>query len=120
MNDIIRPEIKTAIALHYDGSSAPQVTARGEEDSAEKIIELAKAHNIPLCDNPALIDLLAEIDIGDRIPEPLYKAVAHVMAFAFALKGDAPPEASAHGVTTPAKPTTAAPKPHTHNPLSKP
>ncbi len=109
----IRPEVKTAIALHYDGNGAPKITAKGEETEAEKIIALAKEHDIPLCDNPALIDLLAQIELGERIPNTLYQAVAHVMAFAFALKGNTP---NANSTNT----STNINKPNLDNPLQKP
>lgn len=85
MKDTIRPEVKTAIALFYDGSGAPQITAKGRDKDAEEIIRLATEHQVPLCDNPALVELLATIELGERIPEELYIAVAHVIALAYRL-----------------------------------
>lgn len=91
MNENIRPEVKTAIALYYDGEGAPQITAKGTEADAEEIIRLAKEHNVPLCDNAPLAALLAKIELGERIPEELYTAVAHIIAFAYQLKSPQAP-----------------------------
>ncbi|NOX76136.1 MAG: EscU/YscU/HrcU family type III secretion system export apparatus switch protein [Gammaproteobacteria bacterium] len=80
----------TAIALHYDGSNTPQVTAKGTGELAEQIIALAREHGVPLQEDPALIELLATLNLGDDIPEPLYRAVAEVIAFAYLLSGKFP------------------------------
>lgn len=80
----------TAVALHYDGKNAPQVTAKGTGELAEKIIALAKQHGIPLQQDAALIGLLSKLDLGDEIPQPLYTAVAEVIAFAYILSGKRP------------------------------
>ncbi len=86
MSENVRPEVKTAVALFYDGSGAPQITAKGQHTDAEEIIRLAREHNVPLCDNAPLAALLAEIELGERIPESLYTAVAYIIAFAYQLK----------------------------------
>lgn len=80
----------TAVALHYDGKNAPQITAKGTGELAEKIIALAKEHGIPLHEDAALINLLSKLDLGDEIPQPLYAAVAEVIAFAYILNGKMP------------------------------
>lgn len=93
-NDI-RPEVKKAVALFYDGRGAPQITAKGEHEDARTIVDIAQEHDVPLCDNPALAELLSELELGDRVPEELYQAVAHIIAFAYQLKAtdvEAPPE----------------------------
>jgi flagellar biosynthesis protein len=80
----------TAIALHYDGKEAPTVTAKGSGELAEQIITLAKEHGIPLQENATLVELLAQLELGDEIPQPLYLAVAEVIAFAYLLTGKRP------------------------------
>ena len=80
----------TAVALHYDGKEAPRVTAKGTGELAEQIIALAKEHGIPLHEDAALITLLSKLDLGDEIPQPLYTAVAEVIAFAYILNGKMP------------------------------
>jgi len=83
-----------AVALQYDGESAPTVTARGSGELAEQILEIAQHHDIPLQDNPELVQLLYRLELGDEIPEALYLAVAEVIAFAYMLKGKVPKPAS--------------------------
>lgn len=85
-----RHEISKAVALFYDGKQAPQVTAKGSGAIADEIIAIAQAHQIPLCDNKALVDLLVNIELDQEIPENLYKAVAYIIAFAYALEGKTP------------------------------
>ena len=79
-----------AVALQYDGESAPKVTAKGAGDVAEQILAIAREHDVPLQDNPELVKLLSKIELGDQIPEALYLAVAEVIAFAYMLKGKVP------------------------------
>jgi flagellar biosynthesis protein len=80
-----------AVALQYDGTGAPRVTAKGGGLIAERIISLAKEHKIPIQETPELVGLLCRIDLGDEIPEALYLAVAQVIAFAYRISGKQPP-----------------------------
>ena len=81
---------QAAIALEYDGVSAPTVSALGLNDVAEKIIELAIQHQVPLYENAELARQLAEVNLGDEIPEQLFVAIAHIIAFAYHLQGKTP------------------------------
>lgn len=83
-------DIQKAVALLYDGDSAPRVIAKGEHKLAQQIVELAQQHDIPLCDNPSLVELLMQLELDDEIPEALYIAVAHILAFAYELRGKVP------------------------------
>jgi flagellar biosynthesis protein len=76
-----------AVALHYDKSGAPRVVAKGRGGIGEKIIELAKAHDIPIEENEVLAGALANVELGDEIPVELYKAVAEVLVFVLRLSG---------------------------------
>ena len=80
-----------AVALQYDGSGAPRVTAKGAGPLADKILEIAREHHIPLHEDPALVSLLSQIDLGREIPPALYLAVAQVIAFAYLVSGKFPP-----------------------------
>ncbi len=79
-----------AVALKYDGKNAPKVTAKGNNLTAEQILEIAKKHDIPLHTEPELAKILAQVPLGDEIPHELYVAVAEVIAFAFYLSGKTP------------------------------
>ncbi len=78
---------KLAVALHYDRSGAPRVVAKGRGALGEKIIEVAKAHDIPIEENEVLAGALSNIELGDEIPEELYKAVAEVLVFVLRMSG---------------------------------
>jgi flagellar biosynthesis protein len=91
MKNVINPP-DIAVALSYDGTKAPRVTAKGIGQTAGKIIDLAKEHNIPLHTDAVLVNVLSKISLGDEIPRELYLAVAEVIAFAYLLSGKRPGE----------------------------
>lgn len=76
-----------AVALHYSGSGAPRVVAKGGGQLAERIVETAREHNVPLQEDAALAAALSRLELGREIPRELYVAVAHVLAFAWAVTG---------------------------------
>jgi len=87
-----KEKIPTAIALNYDGTSAPHVSALGKGELAEQIIEIAREHNIPLHEDAELTGLLGRLELGDEIPESLYITIARVIAFAYSISGKQAPE----------------------------
>jgi flagellar biosynthesis protein len=90
LNNLSDDQLNKAVALFYDGENAPTITATGIGEEAQKIIEVAQLHKVPLCDNAQLVDLLVTLELGDSIPEALYIAIAHIIAFAYELQGKAP------------------------------
>lgn len=76
-----------AVALRYDGNGAPRVTAKGRGAVADAILERAREHDVPVSNNGDLVKLLAQVRLGDEIPEALYVACAQVIAFAYHLRG---------------------------------
>jgi flagellar biosynthesis protein len=76
-----------AVALHYDKKGAPRVVAKGRGSIGEKIIEIAKAHDIPIEENEVLAGALSKVELGDEIPAELYRAVAEVLVFVLRLSG---------------------------------
>ena len=85
---------KKAVALFYDSESAPTLTAKGEELLAEQIIAIAKEHDIPIREEPDLVNVLSNLKLGDEVPSELYVAVAEIIAFAYMLKGKFPKKIS--------------------------
>ncbi|QQD24604.1 flagellar protein FhlB [Venatoribacter cucullus] len=79
-----------AVALSYDGVSVPKISARGEDELAQAIIQLAIAHEVPVYENASLMKWLAQLDVGDEIPESLYRVIAEILAFVYALEGRTP------------------------------
>ena len=65
-----------SIALKYErGMNAPVLLAKGVDDVAFRIREVAKDHKIPLVENPPLARALyATVDIDEEVPEEHYKA----------------------------------------------
>ncbi len=83
-------DLPKAVALKYDEITAPKVTAKGEDAVAEEIIRLAREHNVPLYENSDLVNTLATLELGDEIPELLYRVIAEIIAFAYYLQGKTP------------------------------
>jgi flagellar biosynthesis protein len=83
----VETESQLAVALLYDKSGAPRVVAKGRGSIGEKIIEAAKAHDIPIEENEVLAGALSNVELGDEIPAELYKAVAEVLIFVLRLSG---------------------------------
>ena len=73
--------------LRYDRSGAPRVVAKGQGTIGAKIVELARAHDIPIEENEVLAGALSKVDLGEEIPPELYKAVAEVLVFVLRLSG---------------------------------
>jgi flagellar biosynthesis protein len=76
-----------AVALHYNGNGAPRVVAKGGGDVANRIIETAREHQVPLQEDAQLAATLSRIELGREIPRELFVAVAHVLAFAWSVTG---------------------------------
>ncbi|WP_373090457.1 EscU/YscU/HrcU family type III secretion system export apparatus switch protein [Zhongshania sp.] len=82
-----------AVSLHYDGRSAPTVSAKGEGELARQILVIATEHDIPIYRNPQLLQLLSHVELESEIPRELYIAVAEIIAFAYRLKNKTPSSA---------------------------
>lgn len=86
---VITNPVHLAVALKYDREKmkAPRVVAKGMNYVAQKIVELAKENNVPIYQDPPLAwALYRTTEIGEYIPESLYKAVARVLAYVMMLK----------------------------------
>ena len=78
-----------AVALRYDADrdAAPMVVARGVDEAAAAIRDLAKGNDVPCLDYPALTRAIYFTSkAGDRVREDLYLAVATVLAFVMNLE----------------------------------
>lgn len=86
---IIRNPTHYAIAVQYEMGKqrAPIILAKGMDNVALKIIEVAEKHNIPSIENkPLARGLYESVYINQEIPEKYYHAVAEVLAFVYQLK----------------------------------
>ncbi len=78
-----------AVALRYDPDAAPApvVSAAGRGEVAERILALAREQGVPIREDPDLVGLLAQLDVGQVIPAELYPVIAEVLAFVYRLRG---------------------------------
>ena len=81
-----------AIAIEYqDGMQAPKVLAKGAHKTAERIIELAKSHDIPVVQNiPLARAIFKRTEVDQEISSDLYLAMAEVLAYVYRLRGKTP------------------------------
>ena len=78
--------MKKAIALSYEEQmQAPKVVAKGSERVAERILEEALQHNIPIREDATLITLLDAVQVSEQIPNELYGVIAELFAFLYQL-----------------------------------
>ncbi len=78
-----------SVAVRYDSSEmvAPVVIAKGSDFIAMKIREIARENEIPIIENPPVARLLHKMDLGEPIPEDLFKVIAEILAHVYSLKG---------------------------------
>lgn len=71
----------SAAVIRYDEETgkSPTVVAQGTGYVAQKIIELAKQHNIHIQEDPLLLQNLLNLDLGDSIPPQLYAVIAEIL-----------------------------------------
>lgn len=82
-----------AVALSYNPLEAPApiVLAKGVDHLAKKIKDIAKENRIPIRENvPLARALYKSVEVGDMVPEELYKAVASILAAVWRMKGKVP------------------------------
>ena len=76
-----------AVALTYQPKlhNSPRVVAKGKGKVAEKIIALAREHNIYIHNDPDLIEVLSQLNLNDEIPVELYVVIAELLGFVYAI-----------------------------------
>ena len=77
--------MKLAVALKHElgKAEAPRVVASGRGSFAERIIEKAAEHNVPVHEDEHLAGLLSKVSVSSTIPTELFEAVARVLAFVY-------------------------------------
>jgi len=81
-----------SVAIRYDQEkmAAPVVVAKGSDDIALRIQEIAKDNQVPIARIPPLARLMySRLEIGEAIPFQLFEAVAKVLAWAYEMKNEA-------------------------------
>ncbi len=79
-----------SVAIQYDSEKmdAPLIIAKGADFIAMRIREIARENEIPIIENPPVARLLHNLEIGEHVPEDLFKAVAEILAHVYSLKGN--------------------------------
>ncbi len=74
---------KQAAALRYDPGrdDVPVLTAYGEGYMAEKMLQEAEEHGVPVMEDQNLASMLSKLSVGDNIPPQLYEVVARILVF---------------------------------------
>ncbi len=86
----MKAPLKEAIALEYGRRSTPIVSAKGQDELAQKIVEEAQKHGVYVTEDPQLLALLSRLDLDAEIPPDLYTAVAVILSWVYWLKGMRP------------------------------
>jgi flagellar biosynthesis protein len=79
------PDPEVTAALSYTGSGAPRVVAAGRGHIAAAILERAREAGVPVHQDPELADALAQLALGEEVPEELWTAVAEALAWAYSV-----------------------------------
>lgn len=73
---------RKAVALQYGpGDAAPVVVASGMGYMAEKIVEVAADSGVPVYEDDSLATVLAQLRLGQEIPEELYQAIVEIYLY---------------------------------------
>jgi flagellar biosynthesis protein len=85
MNNRRSKDSLQAVALQQqpEEDHTPKVAAKGRGYLAEKILEIARTHNIPIREDKNLVQILSRLDLDQDIPPEVYKAVAEILTFVY-------------------------------------
>jgi flagellar biosynthesis protein len=79
-------EKAAAVRYDKDKNDAPIVTAKGEGLIARRIVEVARAADVPVVEDAALVSALLSLELGQEIPVELYEAVARILSWIYRLE----------------------------------
>ena len=82
--------MREAVALAYGDRPTPVVTARGQGEMADRIVQEAQRQGVHVAEDPALLAMLSQVDIDESIPPEVYSAVAVVLSWVYWLRGMQP------------------------------
>lgn len=81
-SEVKRSAPRKAVALQYgEGNAAPMVVASGMGYMAEKIVEVAADSGVPIYEDNSLATVLTQLQLGQEIPEELYKAIVEIYVY---------------------------------------
>ena len=86
----MKPILRQAIALEYGMNASPIVSAKGDDELADRIIEEAARQGVHIARDPQLLAMLRRLNVDDEIPPQMYAAVAVLLSWVYWLKGMQP------------------------------
>ncbi len=78
--------LSVAISYQRGKMDAPRIVAKGADHLALRIREMAREHGVPLVENVPVARALYKIEVGQEVPEEMFKAVAEILAYVYSLK----------------------------------
>ncbi len=78
--------LSVAIAYDRESMEAPQILAKGADHLAFRIREIAREHKVPVLENKPVARALYTLEVGEQVPEEMFKAVAEILAYVYSLK----------------------------------
>lgn len=86
----MKPSLRQAIALEYGMHPSPVVSAKGDDEVAERIVQEAAKHGVHIARDPQLLAMLSRLNVDDEIPPQMYATVAVLLSWVYWLKGMQP------------------------------
>jgi flagellar biosynthesis protein len=82
-----RPQARQAVALRYKPKedNAPKIAAKGKGYLAEKIVEMARAHGVPVREDKNLVQILSRLELEQEIQPEVYRVIAEILSFIYRL-----------------------------------
>ena len=83
----MRTPRQKAVALRYepDERMAPHIVAAGEGEIAKQILEIADLHDVPVYEQPEVVEALVKLEVGTENPPEFYRTVAEILAFVYSI-----------------------------------
>ncbi len=90
MSEEVKEKRRKATAIKYNAEdwSAPRLIAKGVGLVADRILEAARKHDIPIHFDPDMTNLLFKLQLDSDIPADLYQAVAEILAVVYRANND--------------------------------
>jgi flagellar biosynthesis protein len=82
---------RVAAVCYRGGEVSPELVASGRGHVADAILHAAADAGVPVREDPALVQALATLELGQHVPAELYAAVAEALVWAYRLTGRRPP-----------------------------
>ncbi|OHD62709.1 MAG: hypothetical protein A2176_12805 [Spirochaetes bacterium RBG_13_51_14] len=88
---------KVGVALEYSGS-VPTILAIARGVLFDRLIQIARKHNITVYQDSNLAQVLSQIPVGSEIPEVLFKAVSEVLAYCYRINSEFKAKLDSRGI----------------------